>query len=326
MAITFKQTIIHSLDLSMGQPIISKNPVVLTDESESFITKKLISVIENNSIADAEFSGQLNLYQEDSLSHKISNWNDKYFLPLAENVADTFFRYIVEYGTIPSGDLISTLYLIDGNMHLAFLKINFKEESTHYYDHENSTASIIKHRGIYEKNIVEAVVFNLEDASVQILDESKSKYLQLLFDLKPKLSVKETIKAIEKVAAKTIEEHYDNPIAAMNELKNNISESISRTSTIPVMEIIEKTFGSDETVLESCIEHAEEFGIKEAKVEVTNSSIKNKFASQKLKTDTGIEIKMPTHLFKDQDFFEMVNEADGTITLKIKHVSHVLNK
>ena len=50
MSIVFKQTIIHNLDLSNGMPIISQNPVVLTDETESFITKKIISVIENTGI------------------------------------------------------------------------------------------------------------------------------------------------------------------------------------------------------------------------------------------------------------------------------------
>lgn len=328
MSIVFKQTIIHNLDLSNGMPIISQNPVVLTDETESFITKKIISVVENTGIAEAEFSGQLNIYPEDSLSYKVNNWDDKYFIPLAERVADTFFKYMVEYGTIKSGDLIATLYNVDGKNRLAFLKVDFKEEYTHFVENNETGISsrIIKHKGIYESNVGEAVVFNLDEGAVQILDNSKSKYLQLLFDLKPKLSVKETIKAIEKAAIKTVEEHYDNTLVPLNELRNNISESISRTSTIPVMEIIEQTFGDDTEVLESCIDHMEELGIREAKVEVTNNSIRNKFATQKLKTDTGIEIKMPTHLFKDNDFFEMVNEPNGTITLKIKNVSQVLNK
>lgn len=328
MSITFKQTIIHTLDLSTGQPIISKNPVVLTDETESFITKKLISVVENTGIADAEFSGQMNLYPEDSLSYKINNWNDKYFIQLADDVAQLFYRYMIEYGTIPSGDLVAALYNANGENKLTFMKINFKEEYTHFVENgeHGITSHIIKHKGIYEQKINEAVVFNLDAGTVQILDCSRSKYVQLLFDLKPKLSVKETISAIEKVARKVVEEHYDNQLVPLNELRNNISESISRTNTIPVLDIMMDTFGNDDEVFESCMEHMLELGIKEAKVDVSSNSIRNKFATQKIKTDTGIEIKMPTHLFKDSDFFEIVNEADGTITLKIKNISQVLNK
>lgn len=222
MAITFKQTIIHNLDLSMGMPIISKNTLVLSDEVESFITRKIVAVTENSSFADAEFSGQLNIYPEDSLKYKINNWMDEYFIPLSENVADGLFRYMTEYGTIASGDLIVTLYTMNDCNYLALLKINFKEENTHYYDHENNTACIIKNKCIYEKNVIEAIVFNIDSSEIKILDETKSKYWQLLFDVKPKLSLKETIKAIEKVAANTIEEHYNNPLNAINELKSNI--------------------------------------------------------------------------------------------------------
>lgn len=324
MSITFKQTIIHNLDLSMGMPIISKEPVVLTDETESFITKKLVSVIENTGIADAEFSGQMNLYPEDSLSYKLNNWNDKYFIQLADDVAQLFYRYMIEYGTIPSGDLVAALYNANGENKLAFMKINFKEEYTHFVENSETGVSsrIIKHKGIYEQKVNEAVIFNLDAGTVQILDGSRSKYVQLLFDLKPKLSVKETISAIEKVARKVVEEHYDNQLVPLNELRNNISESISRTSTIPVLDIMMDTFGNDDEVFESCMEHMLELGIKEAKVDVSNNSIRNKFTTQKLKIDTGIEIRVPTHLVKDDDFFEVVNEKDGTITLKIKHVSN----
>ena len=70
---------------------------VLTDETESFITKKLVSVVENTGIADAEFSGQMNLYPEDSMSYKLNNWNDNYFIQLADDVAQLFYRYISVY-------------------------------------------------------------------------------------------------------------------------------------------------------------------------------------------------------------------------------------
>lgn len=170
------------------------------------------------------------------------------------------------------------------------------------------------------------MIINTDNLKVILLDGTKSKYLSLLFDLEPALSVKDTIKAIEKVATKVIEEHYDNPVSALTELKNNISESIARTQTIPVQEIMEQTFGSDEEVFESCTMQMEEYGIKEAKIEIADPKISNKFASQKLKTDTGIELKFPTHLFKDPDFIEVVNNPNGTLSIVLKNISQITNK
>ena len=112
----------------------------------------------------------------------------------------------------------------------------------------------------------------------------------------------------------------------MTELKTNISESISRTSSIPVEEIMAQTFGEDTEVFETCIQHMEEMGIKEAKVEISDPKIGNKFSSQKLKTDTGIELKFPTHLFKDPDFIEILNEPDGTFSIVLKNISQIINK
>lgn len=326
MSIKFKQTIIHTLDIAMSQPVISKNLLAMNDSIESFITKKLVSAMESSSICDAVFKEQLSFYPEDSLYYNVKNWSEDNFISLSELLAHSFYRYISEYGTIASGDLVVTSYIMNGCNYLGIFKVNFKEENTHYYDHEKNTASIITNKSIYEKNVIEASIVNLDLGSIQVLDETKSKYMQLLLDVEPKLSVKETIKAIERAASKVIDEYYDDPINAITELKNNITESIARTSTIPVEEVMRQTFRDNEEVLESCIDHMEEMGIKEINLEVRDNKISNKFSSQKIKTDTGIEIKVPIHLFKDVDFLEIVKMPNGTVNILIKNVSQMVNK
>lgn len=326
MSITFNHTIIHVLDLSMGMPILSTDLLVLNDETESFITKHLIKVFESSATCSAVF-------KEESIFRKVfeAQLTEENFLGLSNDLADMYFKYMTEYGTIPSGDLIVTYFMMDGSNYLGVIKLNYKEEYTHFVENSEAgvSARIIKHKGIFppaSKQVDEGIIINIETEDVMLLDTTKSKYLSLLYDLEPKMSVKETIKAIEKVASKVIEEHYDNPLNAMTELKTNISESISRTSSIPVQEIMEQTFGEDIEVFESCMGHMEEMGIKESKVEISDPKIGNKFSSQKLKTDTGIELKFPTHLFKDPDFIEIINEPDGTFSIVLKHISQIINK
>lgn len=329
MSITFKQTIIHTLDLQMGTPIISKEPLVLDDRTESFITRSIIKVVEDQGTCEAAFKGQqVGLYPEDEPCNIVKEWKDNNFKHLSEILANKFFSYMTEYGTIASGDLIVTNYIMDGNMYVAVLKINFKDGvNAHWYDADNDTTRVIENKATYESKCIEAAIINLENEEIKLLDGTKSKYISLLLDVDTKMSVKEKLKAIDKVAAKVIEEHYENPIKALNDLKANISESLARTNSINVAEVVEQTFGGDEEVLECCKDYLEEFGLNEEQpIQVTGSKLFSKYSNQKLKTDTGIEIKMPTHLCKDNDFFEMVNEPNGTITLKIKNVSQVLNK
>lgn len=326
MSITFKHTIIHVLDLTMNMPLFSTDLLLLNDETESFITRHLMKIFESSSSSDAIFK------EEASLPKVLEMPLDtETFTRLSHEMAEVFYRYMMEYGTIPSGDLILTSFMMDGGNYLGIFKLNYKEEFTHFVEHNEAgvVARIIKHKGIFpsaSKQVDEGVIINTDNLKVILLDGTKSKYLSLLFDLEPALSVKDTIKAIEKVATKVIEEHYDNPVSALTELKNNISESIARTQTIPVQEIMEQTFGSDEEVFESCTMQMEEYGIKEAKIEIADPKISNKFASQKLKTDTGIELKFPTHLFKDPDFIEVVNNPNGTLSIVLKNISQITNK
>lgn len=328
MSITFKQTIIHNLDLSYGVPLLSKELLVLNDETESFITRKIIQTIEDQGACEAKFKEQLSLFPEDNPISILKNWTSDSLKHFSEILADRFYRYMAEYGNIPNGDLIVTNYLMDSDEYVAIMKINFCEKGyTHSFDHEDDSMKLAVNKCIYEKKTNEAVIIKLSDISVTLLDGSKGKYMSMLFDLVPSLSVKEKLKAIDTVATKVIEEHYENPVKAMAELKNNISESIARTQTIPIQEIMEETFGEDEEALESCMGHLMEFGLHEEKpIEVTSSKVTNKYATQKLKTDTGVEVKMPTHLFNDPDFIEIINEANGTQTLLIKNVSQIVNK
>lgn len=325
MSITFHHTIVHVLDLSMDMPILSTDLLVLDDETESFITKHIIKIFESSATCEASFK------ENSSFITKFDcPLTSEYFHTLSSEISNLYYRYMQEYGTIPSGDLVITYFTMDSTNYLSIFKLNYKEEFTHFVDHNDAGifARIIKHKGIFPstKQVDEGVIINTESLDVLLLDSSRSKYLSLLFNLEPRLSLKEAVKAIENVASKVIEEHYDNPLAAMTELKHNISESIARTQTIPVQEIMEQTFGTDEQVLESCMTHIEEYGLKEAQIEISDSKISNKFASQKLKTDTGIELKFPTHLFKDPDFIEIVNNPNGTFSIVLKNISQIINK
>lgn len=326
MSITFKHTVIHVADLSIGMPLLSTDLLTLNDETESFITRHLIKIFESSSSCEAMFKEGASLPEQ--LQAPLTA---EYFLPLTNEITEVFYRYMTEYENIPNGDIVFTTFMMDGQNYFAILKLNYKEEYTHFVEQADGTVvtRIIKNKGIFpaaSKQVDEGLIVSMDSLQVSLLDNSKSKYLSLMFDLEPALSVKETMKVIETVANKVIEEHYDNPLNAITELKQNISESIARTQTIPVQEILEQTFGEDDAVLDSCMQHIEEYGLTEAKVEVTDPKISRKFDFQKLKTDTGIEVKLPTHLFKDPDFIEIVNEPNGTISIVLKNISQIVNK
>lgn len=326
MSITFNHTIIHVLDLSLHMPVLSTELLVLNDEIEAFITKHLVKTFDSHDSSAAYFKEDADFLKQ--LSPQMIKEN---FYNISCEIAEKYYHYMSEYQNIPDGDLLITHFTLDDETFMGILKLNYNEAFTHYVEtNENSLMTkIIKHKGIFpssSKQIDEAIIINLSTFNIVLLDHSKGKYLSLLFDCDTTLSVKETIKVIEKVAAEVIEEHYDNAAYALSELKNNISDSLSKTQTIPVQDIIEKTFGEDIQVYENCIQKIEDLGLKETTLQVSDSKLANKFASHKLKTDTGIELKFPTPLFKNPDYIEFINNPDGTLSIMLKNISQITNK
>ncbi len=326
MSINFNHTIIHVLDLSLHMPVLSTNLLVLSDETESFITKHLVKIFDNTASCRASFTENAELLQ--LLNTTLTKDS---FYELSCSMANKYYRYMTEYGNIPAGDLIITHFTLNDEPFIAALKLNYKEAFTHHVEtnSEGTTTKIIKHKGIFpsgSKQIEEGAIINLNNFEVVMLDQSKGNYLPLLFDCQTNLSVKETLQVVEKIAAEVIETHYDNQTEALSELKNNISVSLFETQTIPIQEVLQKTFGAHEDVYENCMEKLEEVGLKETTIEVSDTKLTNKFASHRLKTDTGIELKFPIPLFKNPDYIEFINNPDGTLSIMIKNISQITNK
>jgi hypothetical protein len=158
------------------------------------------------------------------------------------------------------------------------------------------------------------------------VDESKEKYISDILGCSHVLSVKEKLQVVEQVVKETIETHYDNPVEAYAIAKSHMTENIYQTSTIPVKKLMEETFGTDEEVLEDCLGKIEEFGLGEEVIEATQKSLSKKYTSHKMKTNTGIELKMPTELMQNKEFVEIIEEADGSLSILLKKIGEITHK
>ncbi|MEG0799445.1 MAG: nucleoid-associated protein [Clostridium sp.] len=323
MSIAFKNTIVHILDLSAGHHILSARNLLLEDEIEAFITKHINNLFENNEVSKATFK------EDSDVLQTISPYSDEKFHEISCSLADKFFNYMTNYDLIPSGDLIVSSFERNGENFLAIIKLNYKEEFTHHIENNDlgGTAQIIKHKSIFSsKKIDEAVIINIDTFDVWLLDKSKEKYLPLLLDIENHLSVKEKLAVVEQITNEVIEQHFANPIEAITTLKSNIAESIFESSSVPITEVIKETFKEYEQVCEECMTKIEECGFKDETITLSNPKEAKKYSSHKLKTNTGIEIKLPTDMIQNPNFIEFINNPDGTISIMIKNVGQIINK
>ena len=63
-----------------------------------------------------------------------------------------------------------------------------------------------------------------------------------------------------------------------------------------------------------------------AEISVENPKVVKSMRSHKLKTDTGIEIKIPTEYLQDNRYVEFINNPDGTISIALKHIGKIVNR
>ncbi len=198
MSIVYQGAIIHVLDLSIEQPVISKGNLDIYEENEKFITKHMMNLFENNNVCPAQFNEASNMLD------LIVDYDDDKFLETSKRIATRFFNYMAGHQNIPSGDLLVTQFIKEEIRYLAIIKLNYKEEFSHYINPNNGLGGVtelIKHKAIFpssRQSVSEAVLIDLETRQLRVLDKSKEQYLTDLFEIEKSLSIKEQIQAVEE--------------------------------------------------------------------------------------------------------------------------------
>ena len=325
MSIVFKQTIIHILDLSHDMPILSASPITLTDDTEAYITSYLADLFDNHSVCKAVF-------EDTSMWYELLQNGLQDFYAFSCDLAHQFYAYMQTFETISSGDLIITHFERDTTPYLAFYKLNYKEAYTHTVDQDihGPINQLIKHKTIFHdtvSKIQEAAIINLETFNLLLLDIHKEKYVHTLLGCTAPLSTKQKIKVVEKVITEAIEENFENKVEALSFAKSNLAKSIESTSSIMLDDVLHDTFGDHEELITSCMNSFEEKGITDPVIELPQAEkVSRKYTSHKIKTNTGIELKLPTQLLNDPDTIEFINNPDGTLSILLKNIGSVINK
>ena len=114
--------------------------------------------------------------------------------------------------------------------------------------------------------------------------------------------------------------------------RENIFVAYSQTTKLPYVTCGEESF-NDQAWFFTEEEAIKEFGKKkieekerpkDLKIEKTSAVRASK--SQKIKTDTGIEITVPVEYFEDDRYIEFINNNDGTISIALKNIGKLINR
>lgn len=331
--LSIKKIIVHILDTSMSIPVMSMDEMPTSVNMNDFFATHISKIMNDDSLKSCEFDADYNLFLNYLKEYQTETTD---FVGFSKQVAGQLFGIMSHHVNIPSGDLAIVRYRYQSNDYLALLKLNYQNTYIHYTDYESDVNinTIIEHRTTLPnagQRITEAAIIHLDTFHVQLLDKvyeldgEKVPYLSKhFFKCHTKLSSKEQMQAVKTATNRIAKKFYDTDIEKKAEVSEKLYNHLDDTGAIDLDAFAKDAFPAMEEVKEVFFETLEKKGVVEPNIQMTEKTIARTFDKQKIKTDNGIEIKIPMDFYNNPEKMEFVTEPNGKISIIIKDISRIL--
>lgn len=329
-----KRAILHILDFNSGMSVFSQNELDLSDETVSTFLQKHIEKLHKDS---ARKSGHFN--EESGFAAALTEYRNGAleFIDFTTQIANVLYENISISDKLEPIDLVAVDYINDESDYFALLLITNKSAYTHQVitDESGIHNEIMKHYAILptpSQKIDAYAIINMQSGEIYFADKKRqidgnSVFVlpQILLECSSGASTKEVVKIVRETANEVAEEYGVNTAVAVSKAKSYIVENCEESDTISTEELAENIFSESPIMREAFEKKIEEKEIpKDIKIEKASAVRASK--SQKIKTDTGIEITVPVEYFEDDRYIEFINNNDGTISIALKNIGKLTNR
>lgn len=333
MDIYLKKAILHIIDRETGTPVFSEKELDLTTE---FIRTYLSSKITKLSTAQTKTGI---LAQESSFVEKLRGIpND--FVKKSQDLAQHWYDVYSQSEDAPSADVLFILYELDTVMHLAMIKLNYKESYTHYVDYEDEAVynKLIINRAILPSKSQkpdEGLTIDLDSLAYELLEkryefsgEKNWYFSDKVIESQPAPSIEENMKEIKKAVKRIGKKFNEDEFELIASVKEAVYESIEETGTIDNEQIAEQVFKENISARMAYQEEVNEskFVDKTTPIREVREISEKKFGKQKLKMSNGIELIVPIEVYRNGEVIEFVNNPDGTVSIVLKNIEKISNQ
>lgn len=328
--ITLKRAVLHILDNSGGVSVVSDKAISMSLEIGDYLSKHISKCFSDIDVKHTEFIEESH-NQFLSIVKDFNQSND--LVNTSKMIAKKFIDLMINGTTISSGDLLVVDFINEGITYLGVLKFNYKFSYIHYVESEDGIMNTIIKQPctlpIETQKLDEFIMVDLSDYSLKVKEKKyevngvKENYItKYILDSKAVISDKEVVDLVEKTARKVIQDEYNNDVGKIHTFKKVLLDDYAMTNEIDLENIAHKTF-QDETGKKAFREGIQSAGIQEKKIKVSPNAEKRIMKKQKLVTDTGIEINIPSSLLSDQELIEFINNVDGSISIMLKNIGNI---
>lgn len=337
--IIIRNAIVHILDSTVGLPVLSDMELDCGTDFNDFLREHIYRFFVSDDVKKCEFiKDESEVY---SMIEEIKVGNIE-FVTFSKALASKLYGIMNSNIEIPSADLFVVLFQINQVEHLALLKMNYKESfmhGTNPNDNGGNANIITKYRAILPtstQKLSEAAVIKLEDSKIRLIEKKydingkKEDYFSKIFlNCSSNLSQKAKLNIVERAIEQVQKEYYEDSERFEEKMKakSAIHKELSTQGSISIPEVVDKVFETKPDLKEKVKEKIEKYHINEEEIIAPkNEATTRKFEKQYLKTDTGIEIKIPMDQYNSTDTIEFISGDDGSISVLIKNIGHITSK
>ena len=332
MELNIKRVIYHILDTGASEPLLSDRETDL----DADLTEYFMSCLEKAFAAD---DGRMCEFLPDSaFAQELSSNQD--FIDLSRRIAGVIFEQMLQYPSIPAGDLAVVDFSVGGGPYLGVLKLNYRPG----YTHQTRTLGNAQYSGMTPQRTLlpgnpkadEAALIDLAGMRIRLIekrydmDGKKDSYLSgRVFGCAQAMPEKAKLKAVCETAAAAVREAYPEP-ESLDDVPPFDGGTETAVDLMVCNQAVDNTIAVEDVRarMRECYPLAApkfeqalaETGVAEDDHVTVSPARMRKMSSRSFRTESGIEIKIPAELCSSDEAVEFIHTATGGLSLLIKDV------
>ena len=276
---------------------------------------------------EGDFMRSLLDYQSGAVSFR--DWSEG----LSQRIAD-FYLLADEQ---PSADFVALDFVRDEERYVGLMIFNSQTGYTHQIVHGDGhfKNEIIRHYGIMpgmSQKVSSFIFVRMGTWKVKYFDKKRTINGESVMVIPDKIiscaqsvSPKEAVKKVRAAAEKVAENNGGSSAEIISRAKTFLMENAETSDRLDTEELSRAVFPESQAMAKEFEEEVRSSGMPQS------VSMDREYASRagrvhKIKTDTGIEISIPSDFFNNPDYVEFINNPNGTISIAIKNVGSIVNK
>lgn len=334
--IIIREAVLHILDSSVGMPVLSDSLLESGPDLNDFLRAHICRLLSGDDLKRCEFDTE-----HSEVYAILREFKEENLIPVSKELAGRLYTILNANLEIPAGDVFFVTFQTESRLHLAILKMNYKEVYVHYTslgEQEENINEVMRQTAalpLAGGKLAEAVLIDLSDDTVLLAEKKfpvngeKVNYLSELFlhchaKMSQKTKLDLVTKAVEQIHKKYYEDDFEQKMKAKSVLHE---ECTKNDGAIRVEEITEKVFReAPPEVKEEFVEKLEKYRLPKEEIKLQSEKTTKKFEKQYLTTDSGIEINIPMEEYHNKQHVEFITNQDGTVSVLIKNVNRITSK